>query len=35
MNFYIKKKQTHRPRKQMYGDQRGKGEGKDKLGMWD
>ena len=30
-----KQKQTHRHRKQTYGYQRGKGVGRDKLGVWD
>ena len=30
-----KTKQTHRHRKQIYGYQRGKGSGRDKLGVWD
>ena len=34
MNLYIKQKQTHRHRKQIYGYQRGKGK-RDKLGVWD
>ena len=35
MNLYTKQKQTHRHRKQTYGYQRGKGGGRDKLGVWD
>ena len=35
MNLFAKPKDTHRPRKQMYGYQRGKVEGGDKLGVWD
>ena len=35
MNLYTKRKQTHRYRKQTYDYQRGKGEGRDKLGVWD
>ena len=35
MDLFIKQKQTHRHRKQIYGYQRGKGVGKDKLGVWD
>ena len=34
MNLFIKQKQTHSHRKQVYGYQRGK-EGRDKLGVWD
>ena len=34
MNLYIKLKQTHRHKKQIFGYQRGKGE-RDKLGVWD
>ena len=30
-----KQKQTHRRRKQIYGYQRGKVGGRDKLGVWD
>ena len=30
-----KQKQTHRIRKQIYGYQRGKVGGRDKLGIWD
>ena len=33
MNAYAKQKQTHKHRKQIYGYQRGKGGGRDKL--WD
>ena len=33
MNLYKKQKQTHRHRKQTYGCQRGKGGGRDKLGV--
>ena len=35
MKLFSKQKQTHRLRKQTYGYQRGRGEGKDKLGVWD
>ena len=35
MDLFIKQKQTHRLRKQTYGYQRGKGGGRDKLGVWD
>lgn len=35
MNLFTKQKQIHRHRKQTYGDQRGKGRGRDKLGVWD
>ena len=35
MNLFTKEKQTHRHRKQTYGYQRGKGWGRDKLGVWD
>ena len=35
MNLFSKQKQIHRHRKQTYGYQRGKGGGKDKLGVWD
>ena len=35
MNLFIKQKQIHRPRKQKYGYQRGKGLQSDKLGGWD
>ena len=35
MNLFIKQKQTYRHRKQTYGYQRGKAEGRDKLGVWD
>ena len=34
MDLFIKQKQTHRHRKQIYGYQRQKGE-KDKLRVWD
>ena len=34
MDLFIKQKQTHRHKKQVYGYQRQKGE-KDKLGIWD
>ena len=34
MNLFTKQKQTHRLRKQTYGYQRGKGRGRDKLGIW-
>ena len=33
MNLY-KKKQAHRHRKQIYGYQKWKREGKEKLGVW-
>ena len=33
-NLFIKQKHTHRHKKQAYGYQREKGEGK-KLGVWD
>ena len=35
MNLFIKQQQAHRYRKQIYGYQRGKGRGSDKLGVWD
>ena len=35
MNLFTKQKQTHRIRKQIYGYQRGKVGGRDKLGVWD
>ena len=37
MNLFTKQKQTHRHRKQTYGNQRGKGgrEGRNKLGACD
>ena len=35
MNLFMKQKQTHSHRKQTYGYQRGKVEGRDKLGVWD
>ena len=35
MNLFTKQKQTHRLGKQTYGYQRGKVEGRDKLGVWD
>ena len=36
INLFTKQKQTHRHRKQIYGYQRGKGEGKkEKLGVCD
>ena len=35
MNLFTKQKQTHRLRKQTYGYQRGKVQGRDKLGVWD
>ena len=35
MNLFIKQKQIYRHRKQTYGYQRGKAEGRDKLGVWD
>ena len=35
MNLFTKQKQTHRHRKQTCGYQRGKGMGRDKLGVWD
>ena len=34
MNLYMKQKQIHRHRKQIYSYQQGRGEG-DKLGVWD
>jgi len=34
MNLFIKQKETHRRREQIYSHQRGK-EGRDKLGVWD
>ena len=34
MNLYTKQKQTHRNRKEIYGQQRGEGM-RDKLGVWD
>ena len=35
MNLFTKQKQTYRIRKQIYGYQRGKVGGRDKLGIWD
>ena len=35
VNIFTKQKQTHRLRKQIYGYQRGKEVGRDKLGVWD
>ena len=36
MNLFTQQKETHRHRKQTYGDHRGKqGMGRDKLGYWD
>ena len=35
MNLFTKQKQTHRHTKQIYGYQRGKERGRDKLGGWD
>ena len=35
MNLFTKQKQNHRLRKQTYGYQRGKLEGRGKLGVWD
>ena len=35
MNLFTEQKQTHRLRKQIYGYQRGKGGGRDKLRFWD
>ena len=35
MSLFTKQKQTHRYRKQTYDYQRGKGKGRDKLGVWD
>ena len=36
MNLFTQHKETHRHRKQNYGDHRGKqGRGRDKLGCWD
>ena len=35
MNLSKKQKQTHRQRKQAYGYQSGKGQGRDKAGVWD
>ena len=35
MNLFTEWKQTHRHRKQIYGHQREKGGGMDKLGVWD
>ena len=34
-NSFTKQKQTHRLQRQIYGYQRGKVEGRDKLGVWD
>jgi len=34
-NLFIKQKYSQRHRKQSYGNQRGRGGGKDKLGVWD
>ena len=35
MNLLAKQKQTHIPRNQTFGYQRGKRKGRDKLGVWD
>ena len=35
MNLFTKRKQTHGHGKQTNGYQRGKGGGRDKLGVWD
>ena len=35
MNLFTKQKQTHRHRKKTYCYQRGKKEGRDRLGVWD
>ena len=35
MDLFAEQKQTYRHRKQTYGYQRGKGRGRDKLGVWD
>ena len=35
MNLFTKEKQTHRLRKQTYGNQRGKPGERDKLRAWD
>ena len=36
MNLFTQQKETHRHRKQTYGDHREKwGRGRDKLGCWD
>ena len=35
MNLFTKQKQTHRLRKQTYGDQKGKAGRRDKLGVLD
>ena len=35
MNLYTNQKQSHRHRKQIYGYQREKGGGRDKLGVCD
>ena len=35
MDLFTKQKKTHRHRKQTYGYQKKKGEGRDKLGVWD
>ena len=35
MNLFTKQKDTHRHRKQIYGYQKGKVAGRDKLGTWD
>ena len=35
MHLFIKQKQTHEHREQTCGYQRGKGVGKDELGVWD
>ena len=34
MCLYTKQKQTHRQRKQTYGHQKGKGWGREILGIW-
>ena len=35
INLLTKQKQTHRHRKQIYGCQKGKTRGRDKLGNWE
>ena len=35
MNLSTKQKQTHKNREQTSGYQRGRGWGRDKLGVWD
>ena len=35
INLFTKQRQIHSHGKQTYGYQRGKGRGRDKLGVWD